>query len=181
MRTSLIITLAFLSFTLISCSGKKEDKLSLQDRNSPLFTSMTNIGNTHVHIEFNAPNVNGRKIFGELVPFDKVWTTGIPKVTTLQLYNNVTLNGQPVAAGKYGIYTIPGEKEWTVMLNWDTESLYGSEYPAESEVMRFTVKPEPLPNVQERLRFEVKQTDQKQGFIAIEWEKTRISFEVTEQ
>jgi len=79
---------------------------------SPTATLTQAVGLTKVTIEYSRPSVKGRKIFGDLVPFDKVWRTGANQITTIQFDKDLMLNGKKVAAGSYGLCTVPGIKSY---------------------------------------------------------------------
>src|SRR5512139_1554795 len=88
---------------------------------SPKATLTQRVGLTDVTISYSRPSVKGRVIWGELVPFDKPWRTGANAATTITFSDDVTVEGQKLAAGTYSIVTIPGKAEWTVIFNNDTK------------------------------------------------------------
>src|SRR4051794_26292207 len=81
---------------------------------SPACTIKQHVGLTDVEIVYSRPGVKGRQIFGGLVPYGKVWRTGANQATKITFSTPVKLNGADIPAGTYGLFTIPGEKEWTV-------------------------------------------------------------------
>src|SRR5262249_58609541 len=105
------------------------------------------IGVTKVEIIYSRPHVKGparkedRVIWGGLVPYDQVWRTGANAVTKITFDGDVTVEGQKLPAGSYGLFTIPGKTEWTVIFN---KQATGSpaDYKAEADVLRVKVKPE---------------------------------------
>src|SRR5690625_2074051 len=99
---------------------------------------------SQITIDYSRPGVKDRKIFGGLVPYNKAWRTGANAVTTVEFGLDVTLEGNLVKAGKYTLYTIPGADEWTIILNKDIDT-WGLEYAQADDVLRFQVKPIPLP------------------------------------
>jgi len=145
---------------------------------SPKASIMQNVGITKVEIKYNRPAVRDRKIWGDLVPFNAVWRTGANEATTIEFSTNVKLNGNEVPKGKYSIFTIPGEKEWTVIINkaWD---IWGLDYAGhESEdVVRFKVTPESCDNT-DRLLFFFSNTSRKSAVLNFAWEKLKFSFTV---
>ena len=84
---------------------------------SPACTIKQRVGLTDIEVVYSRPGIKGRQIFGSLVPYDKVWRTGANNATKITFSTPVKLNGQDVAAGSYALYTIPGEDEWTIILN----------------------------------------------------------------
>lgn len=106
---------------------------------SPLTQLRQDVGNTTVRIEYERPAARGRQIFGALVPYGKVWRAGAGYCTKIAFSREVRVNEQAVAAGKYSLFTIPTEQEWTIILNRDT-TLYGSrDYDPSLDVIRFRV------------------------------------------
>ena len=83
------------------------------------------VGNTTIEIEYERPSVRKREIFGDLVPWGKLWRTGAGSCTKISFDKDVVVSGQNIEAGKYSIFTIPNPKEWIVILNRDTK-LYGT-------------------------------------------------------
>ncbi|MBM2846615.1 MAG: hypothetical protein HW407_1927 [Bacteroidetes bacterium] len=79
------------------------------------------VGVMDVSVNYSRPGIKGRKIFGDLVPFDQVWRTGANDPTTISFSDAVKLEGHEVPAGTYSLYTIPGEKEWTIIINKKTK------------------------------------------------------------
>ncbi|TMM53188.1 DUF2911 domain-containing protein [Maribacter algarum] len=135
------------------------------------------VGNTKVEIEYERPSARNRSVFGELVPWDKVWRTGAGNCTRISFDKDVILGGQPVKAGQYSIFTIPNPQEWVVILNSDTE-LYGSfNYSPEKEVARFIVTPQKSDRYYETLSFDIDLIPNN-ARIYISWENTNISFEL---
>jgi hypothetical protein len=146
---------------------------------SPKAQAMAMIGNNHIHIDYASPSVRGRVIWGGLVPYGTVWSTGAHKATSINFPEPVTINGNELAAGKYGFFTIPGEETWNVILNkvWDMH--LADDYQESEDVMRFEVTPEKMDNITEALAYKVASTGDNTGTISVAWEYIQISFEVT--
>ena len=185
--------MAVFGLGLVACSGNQQEaQEEHHDHNaapeatpaskpkSPPMSAMANIGDTHVHIDYHAPSVRGRQIFGGLVAYGEVWVTGAHKATAINFPNNVTLNGQPVAKGKYALFTIPGEQEWTIIINQNYEQHLADEYDAELDGVRFTVAPQSLTETQEQLLYTVEETSPGKGEISIAWANVKVAFEVAE-
>jgi hypothetical protein len=110
---------------------------------SPLSTVTQEFGLGKITIEYSRPSMKGRTIFGDLVPFDKRWRTGANASTKFKCSDNIKIEGQELAAGKYSLLTIPGATEWTIIFNSDT-SLWGDgyeDYTETKDVLRVKVKP----------------------------------------
>jgi tetratricopeptide (TPR) repeat protein len=112
---------------------------------SPATTVKQDFGISSVELSYSRPGVKGRKIFGDLVPYDKVWRTGANSPTTITFGDDVTISGTKVPAGKYGLLTIPGQQEWTVIISKSTEISNPNDYKQADDVVRVKVKPQELP------------------------------------
>lgn len=167
-----MLVTAFFSVNLHAQDTKKEDKSA---RPSPPATASATVDGVQVTIDYSSPGVKDRRIWGDLVPYDKVWRTGANEATTLTVSKDVKIEGQPLKAGKYSLFTIPGRDEWTVIINavWDQWGAYN--YDASRDVMRFTVKPEKTDTFYERLKFEI----EKDGEVDMNWENLEISFDIS--
>lgn len=146
---------------------------------SPRSKIIQDFGYTHVEVHYGRPYVRERKIFGELVPYQRLWRTGGGKSTWLIFNKDVFINGKQVPAGAYAFVTIPSEKEWTVLLNSDTTKLYGdpSEYDVAKEVLRITVTPEKTDHFYESLTVYLDSRKYDIEFYLV-WENTQIHFPI---
>ena len=177
---------------LLSCSNDKKhteedhsehqessvESPATKEAKSPARQVMENIGDTHVHIEYSAPSARGRVIFGGLVAYNEVWVTGAHSATSIQFNGNVELNGNKVQKGKYALFTIPGETEWTIILNENFEQHLADDYNAELDVIRFQVTPRKQGKPQEQLLFEVIPIEGNHGEISISWADVKLTFNV---
>src|SRR6478736_10444494 len=109
---------------------------------SPPQTIKQDFGLATIELSYSRPGVKGRKIFGDLVPYGKVWRTGANNATTINFGEDVTIGGKKVAAGKYGLLTIPGETEWTFIITKQLDVTNPSAYKQDQDVVRVTSKPE---------------------------------------
>ena len=187
-----ILLIAICTVLLLSCGNDKkhteEDHSEHQESSveapatkeakSPARQVMENIGDTHVHIEYSAPSARGRVIFGGLVAYNEVWVTGAHSATSIQFNGNVELNGNKVQKGKYALFTIPGETEWTIILNENFEQHLADDYNAELDVIRFQVTPRKQGKPQEQLLFEVIPIEGNHGEISISWADVKLTFNV---
>lgn len=143
-------------------------------RASPPETATGTVSGSHVTINYSSPAVKGRKIWGGLVPYDKVWRLGANEATIFETSKNITVEGKKLAAGKYSLYAIPGEKEWTFIFNSKTGQwgikMDGSttEDPA-NDVLRVMAKPEKSSKFNERMKIDIN----KNGFV-VEWENLKV-------
>jgi hypothetical protein len=142
-------------------------------KGSPHRIAMATVNGNHVHIEYNAPGVKGREIWGGLVPFDKVWATGAHTASSVQFSKDVTINNKKIPAGHYAFFTIPGKEKWTVILNTRYDQHMTDDYNEKEDVVRLDVKPEEH-SLTQRLTFNVNTTDNNSGEITMQWEKILI-------
>lgn len=185
----LSLILACIAFISFSCSPKSEIAIT-EDHSqhqtetkpaaskSPKTEAMAVIGGNHIHIDYSSPSVRGRQIFGGLVSFGEVWSTGAHKASSIHFEKNVLIKGQEIPAGKYGFFTIPGEMEWTLILNkvWDMH--LADDYNPSEDIIRMTVTPETLSETVESLTYSVTEKSANTAVISMAWDKTKISFEV---
>jgi hypothetical protein len=104
-----------------------------------------NFGLSQIEVSYSRPGVKGRNIFGDLVPYGKVWRTGANNATTITFGDDVMINNTKIPAGKYGLLTIPAENEWTVIFTKQTDVTNASAYKQDQDVLRVSVKPFQLP------------------------------------
>lgn len=121
-----------------------------------------------VTVEYGRPNVKGRKIWGGLVPYDKIWRTGADEATTVSFSGEVTVAGEPLAAGTYSLFTIPGQEEWTVVFNKVAEQWGSFNYDDAEDVLRVTATPTSTEMV-ETLEFAIEDSD-----LVLRWEKLAL-------
>lgn len=136
------------------------------------------IGPAHLTVAYHSPAVRGRVIWGGLVANSQVWVTGAHSATSLQTDQPIEVGGQPLPAGKYALFTIPGEQEWTVIINKNWEQHLADDYSEAEDVVRFTVKPETVEQHQERLRYEIVSQSDEQGAVVMTWDKLKLTLPV---
>jgi len=102
-------------------------------------------GLSSIEVSYSRPGVKGRKIFGDLVPFGKVWRTGANNATTIRFGDEVTIGGKKIPAGQYGLLTIPGAGEWTFIITHQLDVTNSSAYKEDQDVVRVTAKSETVP------------------------------------
>jgi hypothetical protein len=145
-----------------------------QSRQSPKMVATGKIGEANVKITYGSPSVKGRKIWGGLVPYDKVWRAGANEATLLETDKDLTVEGKKLAAGTYSLYTIPGEKEWKVIINsqigqWGIERTGETTRKPEKDIMVLNVKPKQSSAMKESLVYTINDG----GFI-LQWENLEI-------
>lgn len=146
---------------------------------SPSQTVKQAFGLGEITIDYSRPSVKGRTIFGDVVPFGKVWRTGANGSTKLTFSDDVSLDGNAVKAGTYALYTVPNKDSWEVMLYKDL-SLGGNvaDYKAENEVLRFKTTPMAAPTKVETFTITLAEVMPTAATLEIVWEATKISVKV---
>lgn len=147
-------------------------------RQSPKMTATGKIGEANVTITYSSPSVKGRKIWGGLVPFDKVWRTGANEATLIESDRDLLVEGKKLPAGKYSLYTIPGEKEWQIIINtqtgqWGIQRSGETTRDASKDVLVITVKPHPSDVMEESMVFKIN----NKGFV-LRWENLEVPVSV---
>ena len=143
---------------------------------SPHTSAMAMIGDAHIHIDYSSPRVRNRIVFGGLVALDEVWVSGAHNATWLETNQALQIAGNELPAGKYAIFTIPGEDEWAVIFNRNWEQHGKDEYKQSEDAFRFTVEPETLQEPKEELTYQVTKLNDREGTISLAWAKKKISF-----
>ena len=153
--------------------GKAEEAVQMKKPASPPAKAEGTIDGVKVTIDYSAPSARGRKIMGGLVPFGKVWRTGANATTTIQFSGDVKIGDKSVAKGKYGLYTIPGESDWTIMISKSIK--WGADdYTAAEDVARVTVPAGKTSAFVETFTISV-----ENGQVVLKWENTQAAFSVT--
>lgn len=167
-KTLAVLTLAILvSFSVTAQQDKSK-------RPSPPAQVSKEVDGTKITIDYSRPSKKGREIFGGLEKFDKVWRTGANESTWIEVSKDVTVEGETLAAGKYGLFTIPGKDEWTIIFNkaWNGWGAYS--YKQDDDVLRVTVKPTALDDVVEVFTIDIADG----GDVTLAWDKTQVKFSV---
>lgn len=146
---------------------------------SPLQTTKQAFALSEITIEYSRPSAKGRAIYGDVVPFGKVWRTGANASTKITFGEDVKVEGNAVAAGTYALYSVPNKDSWEIMLYKDLK-MGGdvSSYKKEDELIRFTVKPKNLNDKVETFSIDMANMTSSSVDIQLVWEQTRVSFNV---
>lgn len=146
---------------------------------SPKASFTQRVGLTDISVDYARPSVKGRKIFGELVPYGQLWRTGANTATVVTFSTDVKVNGQDVKAGKYSIFTMPGETEWIVMLNKDTELWGESGYKQSNDALRTRITPSKTTSMVETMRISVENIKNDAADLVLAWENTEVVIPIT--
>lgn len=140
---------------------------------SPHARTEQQIGFTTLTIDYHRPSARGREIFGALVPYGKVWKTGGGDCTKIKFSEAVVVEGNSVAQGTYSLYTVPGERQWTIILNHDTTGLYDQK----NDVLRFAVKSYTTGRFFNALTIDIDFIPEE-ARVHIAWANTGVSFKI---
>ena len=130
-------------------------------------------GAANVKIVYCQPSAKGRKIMGGLVPYGEVWRTGANEATTIEFDKPVKVEGKELAAGKYSLFTIPGENEWTIIFNKEPNQWGAYKYKDSEDVLRVKVKPTKTDSFVETFTI-----DSGKDKVNLKWENTAVAFTV---
>ena len=147
---------------------------------SPLQTIDQSFALSSIKIEYSRPSAKGRTIYGDLVPYGKIWRTGANASTKITFGEDVKVEGNPLAAGSYALYSIPNKDNWEIMFYKDL-TLEGdvANYKPEKEALRISVKPTTLANKVETFTIIIADMTQNSANLELAWETTRVALNVT--
>ncbi len=149
---------------------------------SPLASAKQAFGLGEISLAYSRPQVKGRVIFGDLVPFDVLWRTGANNSSKVTFSDDVMIDGNKLAAGEYAIYTIPGKAEWTIIFHKNLK-MWGlgepGDYKEENDALRVKVKPQTLTSNVESFTIDITDIAAKTCKMNISWEKTKVSVNVS--
>lgn len=138
------------------------------------------MGPAEIIINYYSPGVRKRVIWCGLVPYNDVWVTGAHSATTVEIDKPFILGDKKIAAGKYALFTIPGETEWTVILNSNWQQHLADDYNAKEDIVRVKVKSAENKHT-ERLEYYIENQDGKKGRISFAWENLKVEVPLTIQ
>jgi hypothetical protein len=144
---------------------------------SPLATVTQRVGISDVTITYSRPGVKGRKVWGELVPHGKTWRTGANAATTITFGEDVLVQGKALAAGTYALFTVPGEKEWTLVFSKNAKQWGEYNHKESDEALRVSATPRPGRD-EEWMSFRFDDLTNTKATVVLAWEKLEVPFTV---
>ena len=132
-----------------------------------------------IELSYSRPNIKGRKIYGDLVPFGKVWRTGANQATTLTFADEVTIGGTKIPAGKYGLVSIPGMASWTLIITKQLDVTSPAAYKQENDVVRVQAKPVIIGNKVETFTMQFGNVKPTSIELHLMWDKTDVVLPIT--
>ncbi len=169
----------FSVLTLIGLSVQAQIKMPAA---SPTQTLSQDFGLGKIEIVYSRPGLKGRAAFGNgtvLAPTGSVWRTGANGATKVTFSDPVTIGGKTLAAGSYGLFTIPGETSWTIIFNTNSKGWGSFDYKESEDVVRLQVKPETTSNSTETFTINVDNINAESATISLKWAKTLVNIPVT--
>ena len=164
-NSTLILALSLIS--IVACSQNNSKPAS------PALKASGKSGSANITISYGSPSVKGRKIWGELVPYGKVWRTGANDATVIEFDADVKVEGQALAKGSYSLFTIPEESEWTIIFNKTPKQWGAYNYKQQDDVLRVKVKPGKSASFNETLNISI-----ENGKVCIRWENLEVPFSI---
>ena len=174
MKYSISVICLLVCFNL--CYGQRLKTPTL----SPFSKISQQVGLTEVTLQYSRPSAKGRVVFGELVPYDKVWRTGANRATRITFKEVAKIGGKKIQPGEYAIYTIPNQGYWTIIIHANTSlrSIAGGAYKPSNDVFRFELVPEKNNNYVETFTCQFSEVKTNSLMLDITWENTLISIPI---
>jgi hypothetical protein len=168
-----------LAFVILCCAALFADAQSIKTpQPSPGQTIRQDFGISSIELNYSRPGMKGRKIFGDLVPYGKVWRTGANSATRIKFSDDVTIGGQTLKAGEYAIYTVPNEKEWEIIINKGSAN-WGTDYKQEDDILRVKATSVKLDWPVETFTMQFSNVKSNSTDLQIMWDKTLVSVPIT--
>lgn len=167
------------TYIMISLYGLNASAQLKMPQSSSLQTLIQEFGLGKVTVSYSRPNIKGRSLEKDLIPFGEVWRTGANDATVITFTDAVTLEGNTVLPGEYALFTIPGKDEWTIILNKETKQWGSYQYKQAADVLRFKVKPIKLTEHLETFSINFSDVMPSSANLDLSWENTRITIKMT--
>ena len=169
-----LLLLGFFAFTAFISNAQHDMSTDKAKMPSPPAVTVAKIGGTTLEIKYSQPGVKGRNVWeGNLAPYGKVWRTGANEATTFEISKDVLVQGKELKAGKYGFFTVPGEKEWVIIFNKVAKQWGAFNYKESEDVLRVTTTPKAHDMTE---RFTIEANDK--GEVTLLWDKVAVPFTV---
>lgn len=145
---------------------------------SPTAVVKQDFSTSSIEVTYSRPSMRGRKIFGDLIPFGQVWRTGANSATKISFGEDVMLANNPLKAGTYAIYTIPGEKSWKVIINKGISNWGVSGFDDKDDVIQFEVPSQKVSDAVQSFTISVDNINNNKCDLVISWENTKVTIPV---
>jgi len=158
-------------------NGSQATELVLPEVSQHAVVTQT-IGISTITVDYHRPLTGGREIFGKVVPYGKVWRSGANENTIISFSDDVTVEGKPLAAGKYGLHMIPDKEQWTVIFSKNSTSWGSFSYDEKEDALRVIAKPMPS-ELEQALLYTFDDVKDDSTLTTLRWDKTAVPFRVT--
>ncbi len=166
-------------FSLVLCSAFSFANAQIQmPQPSPTQTVKQDFGLSSIELSYSRPAVKGRKVFGDLVPFNAVWRTGANGATTLTFGDDVVIGGVEVPAGKYGLLSIPGATSWTLIISGQTDVTSPAAYNKAQDIVRVVSKVKPLSSKEENFTIQFDNIQSESCDLVISWDRSMVNLPI---
>ena len=174
MKKTILAKAFFLAAVAVLFTANLSAQADKTKKSSPPVTASGTVHGAQITIDYSSPSVKGRKIFGGLVPYNKVWRAGANEATLFTTDKALMVEGKSLPAGKYSLFATPGEKEWTLIFNsetgqWGDNQSGDANINTAKNVLSVKVAPQMLSSVQEAMTF----TIDAAGF-SLSWDKVKV-------
>lgn len=177
LRTTILLSIIFAAFLLFTQTADAQQRTTDRVWQSPNAAVSQTIGLTEVSVTYGRPGVRDRLIFAPdgLVPLDRVWRTGANESTAITFSDDVLIEGELVEEGVYSLYTIPGEDEWTIIIN--DKLSWGTEYDQSEDVLRVQVDPVES-HYMDQMMIYFENVTEESGELIIHWDHTKVPVKI---
>jgi hypothetical protein len=172
MKLSGVLTTAIVFLTINSYA-----QITPQPSSTESITQGFGLGK--INLAYCRPNTKGRKIFGNIEPYDKVWRTGANSATIIKFSDDVTMEGHKVPAGEYGLFSIPGEKQWIIILSKNAKQWGAYSYKEADDLLRFTVIPVSTQQSTETFTIQFANVYPTSAEMELMWQNTKVTVHLT--
>lgn len=176
MHKTRLLVLLFSFLSVVSLCQAQTVMLDLP-RQSQHAVIQQRIGITDITVNYHRPLTNGRQVWGKLVPYGEVWRAGANENTTITFTDPVTVEGQPLDKGTYGVHMIPGENQWTVIFSKMSNAWGSFTYKKDEDALRVTVKPQTA-EFHDALTYDFDEVKPDSSVITLRWDKVAVPFKV---
>lgn len=177
MKSSIKLVLVLFVLVVLG-ENLKAQGLKMPQPSTPQTISQ-DFGLGKINVSYSRPNVKGRKIFGALEPYDKVWRTGANSATVVKFTDAIKVEGKDLPAGEYALFTIPRKTEWTIIFNKGVKEWGAYTYSEANDVLRVKVKPIALKEKVETFTIQFANVYDTSAQLQLSWENTLVNVNLT--
>src|SRR5579863_6094750 len=179
---ALVIVFAVFGFAQQQANAQFKNGSQAVELNLPRLSQraqvVQRIGITDITIVYHSTLVGGRELWGKTVPYGQVWRAGANENTTISFTDDVTIDGKPLAAGTYGLHTIPNADQWAIIFSKNSTSWGSFSYDEKEDALRVTVKPHSA-EFTEAMDFTFDEPKADSVGVTLRWEKVAVPFKVS--